>query len=211
MSLRWPTVVAGFLLVTPLARGSDYDFAALQSTIQNNGIRSIEDLLPMLPGSLRSSYALVFASRSLQGASFEAPRVILYGADARFIVTFNGDASQRGYRALETMEFDDASGQFKFREIEFPAHPAVPLPVRTSETNPARCQRCHGTPARPVWDTQPLWPGAYGERYQASLSSEEQAGMERFLARQVADPRYRSLLYVDRLAVKSQEIVPLET
>src|SRR5256885_17060270 len=43
----------------------------------------------------------VFESRSLQGASPENPRVILFGPDARFIVTFNGSPAQRGFRSEE--------------------------------------------------------------------------------------------------------------
>ena len=198
--MKRPIVLAGLMLFTPLASGSGFDFAALQSLITINHIRSIEAVLPALPDSLRYRYALVFASRSLQDAGYDGPRVILFGPDARLVVTFNGDRDQRGYDALETMEFDAASGQFRFREVQFPTHPADASPVTFSEPNPSRCQRCHGTPARPVWDTQPLWPGAYGERYQASLSAEEQAGMASFLARQAADPRYQSLLGVDRFA-----------
>ena len=198
--MKRPIVLAGLMLFTPLASSSGFDFAALQSLITINHIRSIEAVLPALPDSLRYRYALVVASRSLQDAGYDGPRVILFGPDARLVVTFNGDRDQRGYDALETMEFDAASGQFRFREVKFPTHPADASPVTFSEPNPSRCQRCHGTPARPVWDTQPLWPGAYGERYQASLSAEEQAGMASFLARQAADPRYQSLLGVDRFA-----------
>lgn len=200
MALGRHTLLAGLILVAPLASGSGFDFTALQSLITAGHIHSIEDLLPALPGSLRYHYALVFASRSLQDASDDSPRVILYGSDARLIVTFNGNPSQRGFNVLETMEFDDDTGQFRLREIEFPARSSDSAAVRISEPNPSRCQRCHGAPARPVWETLPLWPGAYGERYHKSLSTEEQSGLGRFLARQPTDPRYRSLLAAQRFA-----------
>ena len=200
MALRCLTLLAGLILGAPIASAGGYDFAAVQSLITAGHIRSIEDLLLALPGTLRYHYALVFASRSLQEASFELPRVILYGSDARLVITFTGDPGQRGFNVLETMEFDDGTGQFRLREIEFPVDPSDTAAVRVSEPNPSRCQRCHGMPARPVWETPPLWPGAYGERYHRSLSAEEQTGLRRFLARQSTDPRYRSLLGAERFA-----------
>ena len=200
MSVRRLIALTALLVIGPPVRGSGFDFAALHSLLTTRRIDSIEDLLPALPESLRHHYALVFASRSLQGASFESPRVILFGPDARFIVAFNGDPNQRGYNVLETMEFNDSSGQFLLREIEIPSHAAGAAPVLISEPNPSRCQRCHGTPARPVWDSHPLWPGVYGERYNASLSIEEQAGIGQFLAKKGADARYRHLKGADRFA-----------
>src|SRR5256885_17269149 len=86
----------------------------------------------------------VFESRSLQGASPENPRVILFGPDARFIVTFNGSPAQRGFRVVETMEFDDDSKEFRLRELLFPERAGSPDKVVVSEVNPQRCTRCHG-------------------------------------------------------------------
>src|SRR5262249_19298254 len=151
---------------------------------------------------LRSHYVLMFRSRSLHGSSFAHPRAILFDPEARFVVSFNGDAGQAGFTALETMEFDDSDKSFKFREITFPSFAPYFAPraealgaskgkpgagaqgaakgepsearsanggVNISHPNPPRCLRCHGEPARPVWDTHPEWPGAYGERYDAGV------------------------------------------
>ncbi|TLZ24433.1 MAG: hypothetical protein E6K27_13825 [Gammaproteobacteria bacterium] len=72
--------------------------------------------------------------------------------------------------------------------------------VQVSEVNPPHCARCHGAPPRPVWDSFPLWPGAYGERYGARLSTRERTGLAAFLARQPTHARYRQLLAVQRFA-----------
>jgi hypothetical protein len=184
-----------------LARPADaFDFSALEQLIREHQVRSIEDLLPLLPASLRSRYVLVFASRSLQGASFEHPRVILFDPDARFVLSFNGDAARPGFAAIETMAFDDATATFRLREVEFPDPSQPDTPVRFSAVNPAKCSLCHGDPARPVWDSYPFWPGAYGERYGQALSAAEKAGLARFLREQPTDPRYRQLLDVERFA-----------
>lgn len=187
-------------LAAPAIHADSFGFESLQALIRTHDVGSVEELLAALPEAQRRDYALMFDSRSLQSASFENPRVILYGRDARFVVTFNGDAAQRGFRMLETLEFDTVAREFRLRELEFPERPAGAAGVRVSEPNPERCMRCHGNPPHPVWDSFPLWPGAYGERYGASLSEPERAGLARFLAQQPSHPRYRQLLDVARYA-----------
>ncbi|HEY6925478.1 MAG TPA: hypothetical protein VI653_18515, partial [Steroidobacteraceae bacterium] len=158
----------------------------------------MDQVLATLPPTFRYRYTLVFSSRSLQEASYEAPRVILFGRDASTIITFNGDDGQRGFNALEVMSFDEGSERFEFREIAFPTSGDGTGAVTFSEPNPLRCQSCHGATARPVWDSWPLWPGVYGERYGMKLSSREEAGLAAFSGRQKSDPRYRFLLGLER-------------
>ena len=178
------------------AGAAEFGFASLQELIRTHDIRSVDELIAALPEDLRTHYALVFASRSLQGASFAAPRVIAYGPEANFVLTFNGDSGQRGFQTVESMEFDADKKEFQFRELEFaPQTTAVVSPV-----NPKKCAGCHGVPAKPVWDTYPVWPGAYGERYGERLSPEERKGLAAFLKRQPGDPRYKHLLQVERLS-----------
>jgi hypothetical protein len=172
--------------------------AALRQLIIDHNVRSIQDLLPLLPTDLRSRYVLMFRSRSLHGSSFADPRAILFDAEARFVISFNGDSSQAGFNDLETMEFDDADKSFEFREIEFPPATDGNAEVRISGANPERCLKCHGEPARPIWDTHPTWPGAYGERYGAALTASEKSGLDEFVRQQPTHPRYRYLLHADR-------------
>jgi cytochrome c553 len=197
---RIPYLPLLFALAIRPAGADNFGFESLQDLIRTRDVGTVEELLAVLPEAQRRSYALMFDSRSLQAASFENPRVILYGADARFVLTFNGAAAQRGFHTLETLEFDTVSREFRLRELEFPERPAGAAGVRVSETNPERCMRCHGNPPHPVWDSFPLWPGAYGERYGATPSEPERAGLERFLAQQPSHPRYRHLLDIARYA-----------
>ena len=200
-AVRVRRLLSLFAAVLPtIGAAAGFDFQALQSLVQSRDLGSIEQLLAALPDPQRGDYALVFASRSLQGATFLNPRVILFGPGARFVITFNGDPGQRGFRVLETMEFDDSRSEFRLRELSFPEQPGGAAQVLISEVNPARCARCHGTPARPLWDSFPLWPGAYGERYGASLSARELSGLTAFLARQPTHARYRYLLGAGHLA-----------
>ena len=180
------------LAMAETAQAENFGFDSLRQLAESGRIGTIEELIAALPLDLRTHYTLVFSSRSLQDASFANPRAILFGTNARLIVTFNGEASARGYAALETMEFDARTNRFLFRDITFLPHEGSPR-VAISEPNPARCVACHDRPARPIWDAPPSWPGVYGERYHAGLSRAETKGMREFLASQSNHPRYRHL------------------
>ena len=195
------------LLAAADTRAADFTFDALAEHVRSRSVATVEQALAVLPAELRANYALVFASRSLQDAAPAAPRAILYGADGRFIVTFNGDAGERGYDVLETMQFDERSNSFHFREMSFPSAGSPKI----SEDNPGRCTACHGRPARPIWDTLPTWPGVYGERYRAGLSKPESIGMQAFLARQTQDPRYRYLIGARRFGDRATYVASAAT
>jgi hypothetical protein len=185
------------------AQSEEFDYRALRSVIERDRLGSIEAVLNALPVDLRSRYVLMFSSRSLQQASFREPRVILYSADGRLIVSFNGHPTQAGYEALEIAEFDADEAKFRFRELRF-AGPSDDTPlVAESAADPVRCQRCHGSPVRPIWDMPPLWPGAYGERYRQNLSAAEREGIRDFLRRQAAHPRYRALIGAERFVERT--------
>src|SRR5882724_12502471 len=161
-------------LAEPASAG-EFSFDSLSQVIAAQHVGSVEELLAVLPEELRTHYSLIFSSRSLQDASFEHPRAVLFGSNAELILTFNGDPSQHGFEAVETMEFDARANRFIFREITF-THDETRPAARISGPNPARCVACHDDPARPIWDVPPAWPGVDGERYGAGLSSMELRG-----------------------------------
>jgi cytochrome c553 len=177
-----------------LAASAHPRFAEVQTIIERRHLHSVAELLPLLPADYRAHYVLVFDSRSLQRATFEAPRVILFSEESAFVMSFNGSSDELGFESVETMEFDGNSKEFRFREIRFPDRPTDGVEI--SAINPSRCRACHGAPARPVWDTFPLWPGVYGERAGAPLSDRERRGLEAFARVRGSHPRYRYL--VDR-------------
>jgi len=66
--------------------------------------------------------------------------------------------------------------------------------MTVSEPNPERCRACHGSPPRPVWDTYPLWPGAYGETPSRAAPARERSGWASFSRLRSHDARYRYLV-----------------
>jgi len=126
---------------------------------------SIESLLPVLQKQepeMFNEYVLMYGSRSLQGSSFQAPRALLIGKHAELVITFNGNASQKGFNTLEVMYFDHKESKFNFQEITFDQGK-----VGYSALNAKKCLACHqsstrgGADPRPNWEPYNVWPGAY--------------------------------------------------
>ena len=179
---------------TPSPVSIDMHFDELARLVTINNVRSIEQLLPLLPEVIRSHHALLYESRSAQGATYESPRVILFRPDATFIMAYGGDRNLPGYFSLETIAWDDRNRVFCFREVLFPREITSDEPVSFSAPNPPKCGRCHGAKPRPLWDTYPAWPGAYGEVEHARPEADEMAGLTAFLAAREKSARYRSLI-----------------
>jgi hypothetical protein len=139
---------------------------------------------------------LLFQSRSVQTATPEAPRAILFGDDARLLLTFNGDSREDRYDVLETIEWIPETSAFRLREVSFPGAGQAPI---VSEANPPLCLRCHGDPPRPIWDTYPSWPGAFREQERAEAASMERNAFHAFLAHRNEHDRYRWLAGIDEL------------
>ncbi|MBY0371987.1 hypothetical protein K2X33_14975 [bacterium] len=172
-------IVSILLLAHP---GWALNYAGLAKTIRDNKVRSIDDLLPLLPEDYRKYYTLVYHSRSLQAGAVspEWPRIILYGADAKFLMAFTKNPKTEPVSqledALETIEFIDARSVFQLRRIVF-APGRDPLATEP-EINPVQCTRCHGTDPRPNWDPYNFWPGVYGSVSRDGCSTMQEGSQE---------------------------------
>src|SRR4051812_43977881 len=94
------TLLCLFALTSPMTQAGELTYEDVVELIQKNHVLSIEQLLPKLPEEFRSNYTLMYSSRSLQDASYEHPRVIMFGNDARLTCAFNGEATQLGFDML---------------------------------------------------------------------------------------------------------------
>lgn len=121
-------------------------------------------------------HLLVYDSKSLHETTHKEPRVIIFGHEAKFIMTYNGQYSMRAGNAFETVEFNEAEKKFELREIEFKTKASPPSEhpleageidfenekLRISKSNPGKCLMCHGPQAMPIFENYSLWPGFYG-------------------------------------------------
>jgi hypothetical protein len=182
--------------------------------------RTVEDFLKLARErnpELFAGFTLMRESKSLQGASPAAPRAIVFGRDARLVLTFNGKPDQAGFNHVEMMQFvptAENTGYFQLREIRFAQDGATSASL--SEINPPTCARCHGTHPKPIWEEYDHWPGAYGEDDDALIDFDDGrdfppsgyldseivnrhrqhlAEFRAFKKQQPTDPRYRFLRF----------------
>jgi hypothetical protein len=168
-------------------------FETLAGYLAEHPSSSLQALLTSLPESYRSRFTLIKTSKSLQQASPLQPRAIIFGLDAKLIMTFNGDASQSGFDDLEVMQFRDETNSFELHRISFPSRRNGLSQVKISGTNPEVCLGCHGTEPVPIWGEYDEWDGAYGNHQLEIVSGDEQAELAAFLAGRLNDPRYSTL------------------
>jgi hypothetical protein len=194
--MKWIFIV--FAVVSTCAEANQtFTYEDLVSLIQNKNLKSMEEVLPQLPEDLRANYTLMYKSRALQQASYLNPRAILFGRDAKFILTFNGDQSAFGFETLETIQFRPEERSFDFRQIAFPTAQNGLKNVEFSQRNKTAdgrvsCTSCHGSDPRPNWDHYSLWQGAYGG--DDDELTDERPMYDEFVRGRSAHPLYKWLI-----------------
>jgi|GEM_PF-3159068 len=108
-------------------------------------------------------------SGSLQQASFNKPRVLLFGDGA--ILGFSGEENN-STQSVEMININPKNLKFETSQIVFQSGEA---PVLTK--SPGKCIGCHGSETRPIWLPYDIWPKALGALDGMSLlsSAEENA------------------------------------
>lgn len=144
-------------------RRANLTYEQLIGIINRHHVRSVDQLLPLLPEEYRRYYTLMHDSQSLQAASAVSPRIIFYGGDGRLMLGVQGagNASNRGAESLEVIAFNEARNRFETHEIRFPPRGRGQAHV---ENNPRSCVRCHqsGGEIHPNFPQYNNWPGAFG-------------------------------------------------
>jgi hypothetical protein len=167
---NFTAILLGVILMLSAASAKaddgSFDTARLEallemSPVTKRPVDSVNELVPLSPSELRSNCTFVYDSRSPFRDSISPiyPRVILFTADARFVLTFTTDPERPGLDLLETLSFDDHEAKFELRSYLLPA--ANRRAWRPSAAA-ANCASCHGADPRPIYDSYPLWPGFYG-------------------------------------------------
>lgn len=189
-------------LACPALQEKDLNYSAIKKLIQNPNckIRSISDLLDVLPKSYLSHYSLMYRSRSLQGPhkdDYLNPRALVFGDldKSKTVISFNGSPNQASHNGLEVLEINNQSGKqdvniFKLYDIQFPlaekdlgslSWKNVQSKIAFSEANPPQCLTCHGQPVRPIFPSYPNWEGAFGSKAIGTVSNAEDEGMNAFI------------------------------
>lgn len=179
--------VLALIFASPAFAAPRFTLDAFEQLLQEHDVKKVEDVLPHLPGELRSRYVIVEDGRGLQQATPEKPRIVMR-QDGVFLA-FNDEELRNG-NSFEAIERRD-DGTYEFRRYLFPIPPHEG-PNYVVEKNPRLCLNCHGRPGRPLWSPFPFWPGVLGSGLH--LGAEERERLHNFTLNNHAHPRYRHLL-----------------
>jgi hypothetical protein len=161
--------------------------AKVEDYLATAHVTTVEDFLASLPDSLHGSFVLVNDSGSLQRASPERPRQILFGPDARFLIGVGAVAGDPRAEEIEFADFQAEDGRYHFGTIVF--SPGQAAKVTHDDRH---CLGCHGRTPRPIWGQYPDWAGAYGDD-QGRIEPALQERFAAFAAAAPSDPRYQRL------------------
>ncbi len=181
----------------------------IRDSVLSSRSSKMEDVLTKLPESLRRGFTLSYASRSRLDSSARYPAVLLFGDNAKTLIAFNGHVSQRGFAALDILEFDETTGFYRPSRFLFEptardlasAEMTEKLPGVDVyfEAKPQACARCHGSENHPIFESgYPEWNGFYGSSrdhlYGSQLKGEIE-GYRLFQKVRPSNPRYATLLF----------------
>jgi len=179
------TALAETTYTQPSGFGAGLTFDQVETLIQQQNPKSVEEMLALLPKSAFAQYALAYSSRSLQGATPLNPRAIVFDKKSGLTFAFNGDSKEDGFNSLEFMQFDQTTKKFELHEVTFSGGKAA-------IAKPDTCLKCHGDNPHPIWDSYFLWPGVYGSE-DANLVGDEKKNLVKWIAARAAHPRYQYL------------------
>ena len=148
-----------------------------QSLDKNSSYEVFLEFLESRAPYLFENFVLLHHSGSLQSASYEKPRVLLFGGG--LVLALSEHGSGRLQPKVEIIEFDANDFEFKFHELVFHSMEALDDKEATSlksvefVDSPTTCATCHGSPGRPIWNPYDFWPKAYGSLVSRFRSDEE--------------------------------------
>jgi hypothetical protein len=175
-----------FVLLTLSSVTQAFTLSDLDKLIISKKVTAIADLVPLLPEEMQRNVIVVFKSLSLQEASCQNPRVLLFTDDAKLTLTSNGSPNQRGFEKIEIQEFNDQMRAFRYFERGFSNDNDARDTYLSSrsgdlkflselkqfrktqiqnEANPRACLSCHRSDPRPNWDAYSQWPNTLGDDF----------------------------------------------
>ena len=123
--------------------------------VRDNDVTSVEDFIAVLPDMHLNRNVFVFESGALVGefVSGERPRVVSWGADGRFVLSWGTNPDSPFYQAVEFLEA--ARDRWVAGVIDFSGD-------RAEIREPEVCSTCHGHLNKPLWGQFTMWRGTEG-------------------------------------------------
>lgn len=197
--LRLLTILMILSTTDAFSKGIDSIDSLNKFLMAHPDVRRINQVIPNFSEEVRGNFLRMYNSPSLQEASHDFPRVIMFSKDAKFIVAFNGDPSQKGYDRLEAFQFDDVTEIWQSFSRRFSGDAEAMIIYAESQGLPVpltpamNCVDCHRSRLRPNWDDYSLNPGVVHDG--KFFSQREEDGHRKFIYQHLRQhPRYKHLI-----------------
>ena len=170
--------------------------------IEARGIDSVAAVVEALPPLHRRHFLAVHGSHSpvAEFISTSHPRIVSWGADAQFVMTWTTSDDEHPFReGLEFLEAKADEGRWVAGVIDFSGDaPAL--------RHPSACAGCHGDNTKPLWGSN-RWQGTESEH-----SDSRATATERTLYATMADATHPRLVPLERWPYRTAEtrLVPLQ-
>lgn len=182
----------------------------IEKVVAAQNLDTIEKFIQSFDKQTRSQYILMHKSKSVQGATYQKPRVIMFTKDAQMIFSFTGDKTQRNGDKVEIILYDKEKKSFSAHEIDYSQNTPI------VHKNPASCLKCHGTDVRPNWNGYSFWRGAYGSNdsrltmptHDGPSDLTEYNEIQKLKATYQTHPRYKWLEDFDKMTVLQDDSIP---
>ncbi len=140
-----------------MSEGGVLEFLAAHS------ITTVEGFVAALPPLHKRNFLAVFESESPSAAFISAahPRIVSWGADARFIVTWTTNPADPAADQVEFLRPVPAEGEWSAGALDFTGE--RPQLVRSPSSGRTACSQCHSALNRPVWGNDNLGEGTESE------------------------------------------------
>ncbi|GLS25739.1 hypothetical protein GCM10007877_14530 [Marinibactrum halimedae] len=174
----------------------------IQAFIEENNITAIEDLLTHFPIHYRTNFSLVEHTRATGESNLEFPRIVVFGADGRFLLNIGTKPDDPMYNKLDVAQLHTDTGQWEFSVFDFDP------PSPTLTRNDPSCAECHGTHnARPIWGTNAQWIGVFGDNIARGPQAEalHETHLEKMLSiieGEGGSPRFEFLKWDDQPLIR---------
>ena len=128
-----------------------------------HSITTVEGFVAALPPLHKRNFLAVFDSESPSAAHISAahPRIVSWGADARFIVTWTTNPADPAADQVEFLRPVPAEGEWAAGALDFTGE--RPQLVRSPSSGRTACSQCHSALNRPVWGNDNLGEGTENE------------------------------------------------
>ena len=128
-----------------------------------HSITTVEGFVAALPPLHKRNFLAVFDSESPSAAHISAahPRIVSWGADARFIVTWTTNPADPAADQVEFLRPVPTEGEWSAGALDFTGE--RPQLVRSPSSGRTACSQCHSALNRPVWGNDNLGEGTENE------------------------------------------------